>query len=357
MRIEFPEGKDALSEFVLFRDRVYENRSIRWPANLANGLALLMRESAGSEDRTFCPIVVRDGGDIVARAVAVLDARYNRHWNERLGHIISFEAMPGTREAVRRLMDAACEWLKHQGAEAARTGCLGATDMPFVVDDYESLPPSLLRHNPAYYHRLLKDAGFQTERGWVDYKMPVTPELTSRYESALEAARRGGFEIIPVGQIPEKRRIPEFTDTFNDTFRFHWGYPPSSETQIAETFSHLDPLGINELSVIAYHGSNPVGFVFIVAESTNGAVVKPPRTVQESERLNVLGIGVRNAHRGRGVNLAMASYSYLELIRRGATWLSYTLVLDDNWPSRRTGEKLGGECCANYLTYRRNFRN
>ena len=53
----------------------------------------------------------------------------------------------------------------------------------------------------------------------------------------------------------------------------------------------------------------------------------------------------------------MASYSYLELIRRGATWLSYTLVLDDNWPSRRTGEKLGGECCANYLTYRRNFRN
>ena len=45
MKIEFPEGKDALSEFLLFRDRVYENRSIRWPANLANGLALLMGES------------------------------------------------------------------------------------------------------------------------------------------------------------------------------------------------------------------------------------------------------------------------------------------------------------------------
>jgi len=85
--------------------------------------------------------------------------------------------------------------------------------------------------------------------------------------------------------------------------------------------------------------------------------VTPPRTVQESERLNVLGIGVRDAYRGMGVNLAMASYSYLELIRRGATWLSYTLVLDDNWPSRRTGEKLGGECRASYLTYRRTFRN
>jgi GNAT superfamily N-acetyltransferase len=357
MKVEFPEGKDALSEFVLFRDRVYENRSIRWPANLANGLALLMHETASGEDRTFRPIVVRDGANIAARAVAVLDARYNRHWNERLGHVISFEAMPDTREAVRMLMDAACEWLKHQGAEAARAGCLGATDMPFVVDDYESLPPMLLRHNPAYYHRLLKDAGFETERGWVDYKMPVTPELTARYESALEAARRGGFEIVPVGQVPEKRRISEYTNTFNDTFRLHWGYRPTSDAESAQTFSNLVRLGVNDLSVLAYHGSDPAGFVFLIAEATKGAVAISPRTVQESERLNVLGIGVRDAYRGRGLNLAMASYSYLELIRRGATWLSYTLVLDDNWPSRRTGEKLGGECCANYLTYRRNFRN
>jgi predicted GNAT family acetyltransferase len=316
-----------------------------------------MGESAASEDRTFRPILVREGADIVARAVAVLDTRYNRHWNERLGHIIRFEAVPGTRDAVRTLMDAACEWLIDQGVVAARAGCLGVTDTPFVVDDYESLPPPLLRQNPSYYHQLLKDAGFETERGWVDYKMKVTPELTARYESALEAARRAGFEIVPVAQIPERRRVPEFTDTFNDAFRFHSGFPPISETQFAEAFSEYDLLGINDLSLVAYKGSDPIGVLVVVGEATGGAVVKPPRTVQESERLNILGIGVRSAHRGRGVNLAMASYSYLELIRRGAAWLSCTLVLDDNWPSRRTGEKVGGVCCASYLTYRRNFRN
>jgi hypothetical protein len=30
-------------------------------------------------------------------------------------------------------------------------------------------------------------------------------------------------------------------------------------------------------------------------------------------------------------------------------------VLDDNWPSRRTAEKLGAHICANYMVYRRNF--
>jgi hypothetical protein len=36
--------------------------------------------------------------------------------------------------------------------------------------------------------------------------------------------------------------------------------------------------------------------------------------------------------------------------------VSYTLVLDDNWPSRRTAEKLGAEVCASYVAYRREFR-
>jgi len=56
------------------------------------------------------------------------------------------------------------------------------------------------------------------------------------------------------------------------------------------------------------------------------------------------------------LNLAMAAHGYLELVRRGARFLSYTLVLDDNWPSRRTAEKLGAAVCASYLAYRRDLR-
>ena len=64
------------------------------------------------------------------------------------------------------------------------------------------------------------------------------------------------------------------------------------------------------------------------------AAVRPDSIV--TPHVNFLGIGVLEQARGRGVNLAMAAYSYLELVQGGATHLSYTLVLDDNWPSRRT---------------------
>ena len=86
------------------------------------------------------------------------------------------------------------------------------------------------------------------------------------------------------------------------------------------------------------------------------ARLNPGRVLKDEEKLNILGIGVLPEARGTGVNLAMCAYSFLELVRRGAKYLSYTLVVDTNWPSRRTAEKLGAYVCANYLTYRRDFR-
>ena len=94
----------------------------------------------------------------------------------------------------------------------------------------------------------------------------------------------------------------------------------------------------------------------IETDQTLTARVLPGHELRADERLNFLGIGVLAPARGRGVNLAMASYAYLELIRGGASHLSYTLVLDDNWPSRRTAEKLGARVCANQVVYRRELR-
>ncbi|TMA58295.1 MAG: hypothetical protein E6J75_05700 [Deltaproteobacteria bacterium] len=223
--IERPEGTEALAEFVLFQDAVYADRSARWAALPALQVPLVAGLTPFTEGRTIHPLLARDGDRILARAVAVLDGRYNRHWNERLGHLLMFEARPGTRQATRLLVDAACEWLRERGAEAARAG-FGMLEFPFVVDDYDSLPPSILRHNPAYYHALLKDAGFETEHGMVDYKIQVRPELVARWESALEAVRRAGYEIVPLAGIPEARRAAEFTELWNDGFKAHWGYTP-----------------------------------------------------------------------------------------------------------------------------------
>jgi GNAT superfamily N-acetyltransferase len=355
IKIEIPQSKEALTEFVGFYDHVYDYRDARWEAPLELQLPILTGESPFARGREIRPFLARAGSKILARAVAVMDEHYHRHWNEHLGHMIMFEAMPDSRAATKLLMDAACEWLRERGAEAARAG-FGLLDFPFVIDEYESLPPDIVRQNPDYYHRLLKDAGFESEKGWVDYKIEVRPELIGQWNQALETARRSGYEIVPLKDVSNIRRISDFTATWKDTFKSHWGFTPLSEDEISLLLEAFKPAGAFDTSVIAYHNGAPVGMLFIVPEVSATAVLKPGRVLKDSEKLNILAIGVRESARGQGVNIAMAAYAYLELVRRGANYLSYTLVLDDNWPSRRTAEKLGAFVCANYMVYRRNFR-
>ena len=116
------------------------------------------------------------------------------------------------------------------------------------------------------------------------------------------------------------------------------------------------PTGLLDTSLLAYRNGEAVGTLLVIPETSQHAVLKPGRMLRDSEKLNILGIGIVESTRGKGVNLALAGYSFLELVRRGAKYVSYTLVYDDNWPSRRTGEKLGAYVCANYMVYRRNFR-
>jgi GNAT superfamily N-acetyltransferase len=353
--IDTPQGNQALKEFVLFYDQVYEYRDARWTAPLELQLPILEGKGPFAPGRSMRPFLARSERKILARAVAVIDEHYIRHWRERLGHVVMFEARPEAREATRRLMDAACAWLREQGMVAARAG-FGLFDFPFVIDDYRSLPPNLARHNPDYYHRFLKEAGFESEKGWVDYKIEVTPELVSRWRDLLDQARQRGYEIVPLKNVSESRRLSDFTDTWRDTFKAHWGFTALTQDEMSLLFDAFKPAGLFDTSVIAYEDGAPVGMLFVVPETTASATLNPGRVLSDAEKLNILGIGVREGARGQGVNLAMASYAYLELVQRGAKYLSYTLVLDDNWPSRRTAEKLGAFVCANYMVYRRNFR-
>jgi len=125
---------------------------------------------------------------------------------------------------------------------------------------------------------------------------------------------------------------------------------------MAEMMLFIELSGGLDTSICAYHRGAVVGTLMVSPEETGLAVVGPGRVIKESEKLNFLAIGVREPARGRGLNLAMAAQAYQKLIDRGAKYLSYTLVVDDNWPSRRTAEKLGAKVCANYVVYRRDFR-
>jgi hypothetical protein len=354
-KIEEVSGEDQLREFCLFADEVNSARSAYWPSMTDMQLPLLTGTGHEAAGRKVLPLAAKEGERIVAKAVAVVDQRYIDHWDEPLGHIIMFEALPDTTDAVRALMNEACAWLRENDMSAARTGFGPALDLPYLLDNYEPLPAPTTRHNPAYYHFLLKEARFEAEKGWVDYTIEATDERQQLWSHMLKAAETAGFRIATMSELGEGNRIAHFNQVWEESFDRHWGWSPQSLEEWDDIFGFLGPIGGYDLSVLAYQGDEPVGTVLGIPDLSMIATLAPGRELKPEERLGLLGIGVCEKARGRGVNLAMAARNYLEQVNRGNEYVSYTMVLDDNWPSRRTAEKLGGRVRANYLVYRREF--
>ena len=348
-----PQNEVAIKEFVLFQKQVYRKEGIRLSVSVSETTSFFRHNSPFAEGRRFHVLVARDESRVVARAVAVVDQRYNQRWGEQLGHIVMFEALSGAQKASCMLLRTASEWLRNQGAVAVRTG-FGPFEPGFVIDYYDKFLPRMGRHNLPYYHSFLKQAGFETEKGAAEYVIRVCDELVSRYKHYLESAQRLGYEITALRNIPADRRLASFTRVWNDAYESHWGLAPLSEREVSALFDEKCNASTLELSTVAYRGDTPVA-VALVRDTT------PFRRVfrkylgwrSRDEHLASFAVGVSPSERGRGLSLSLAAYAYLRLIAQGAAYLSYGLVTDDNWPSRRSAEKLGAYVCANYLTYRK----
>ncbi len=356
--IERPKGRAALEEFARLPFHIYNNRQAWWPPDILNEVDLLIGRNPLSPYIEIEPLCARRNGRLVARVSVVINDRYNRHWNERLGQLVHFEAMPGEDDAVAAMLERAVERVRERGMTAARTGFAAFLDYPYAIDNYGEFPSFLLRGNPPYYHCYLKNCGFETEKGQTDYTAALSDEILQRYRGMVEAAGRGGARIISWRGFGYLAAIDAWTDVTNAAFARHWGWNPVSRAEARTMLSSLWDTPVADLSILAVLDGEVVGAVFSVPDLSAALASIKPGTRLAPERGGgtrgaLINIGVVEKARGRGIARAMAAQSFLEMARRGARYAGYTLVLDDNWPSRRTAESLGAHVTSNFLTYRR----
>jgi len=358
---------EELRRYVAFAEEVYAGNPYWVPTDphyLTSVLAGNGGFGPGSQIQAFW---AEDGGRVLAAVTAVRDEAYNRHWGEETGHLLFFEALPGEDEAVGSLLRGACEWLAARGCDAARFSMLPGLQLPLTIDAYEEVPTVFHTYNPAYYHSYVKNAGFTTEKGVVQYQVRFTPELAGRYREMVERAGGDGVSLraCDFGRLEEETEA--FTEIFNETFGAHWGSMPLPVAAMRGLTVGLKDLIVADFILFAEAGGQTAGAVYCLPDLNHALHRMRGKPIEEHfpEFLRHLGeidhgvllvIGVKEEYRGRGVNLALAARSYLSMIERGYKTASYTVVIDDNWPSRRTAEKLGARVTRNFNVYRKEFR-
>jgi hypothetical protein len=358
---------EELEHYVDFANEVYRDNPYWVPSDKHHLVKLLGGDAGFGPQSEIQPFAVEQNGRTVATVAAIKDESYDRHWNERMGHLLFFEALPGQNEAVEALISNACEWLRGRGCNAARLSMLPGMQLPQTIDAYDTVPTCFHTYNPPCYHSYVKNCGFVTEHGVVEYQLQFTPDLAQRYGEMVKHATDSGVVVRSWNFDKLEEETAAFTALCNETFSGHWGYMPLPETVMRGLTVEFQDFLVPEFTGFAEAQGQRVGFVYSLPDLNQVLHPMRDKVLEENfpefqERFQkidhgvLLIIGVKWEFRGRGINLALAAHSYLGMIERGYKTASYTVVLDDNWPSRRTAEKLGARVTRNFNVYRKELR-
>jgi ribosomal protein S18 acetylase RimI-like enzyme len=364
VRVRPLSAAEELQRYVDFGQEVYRQNPHWVPPDAHHLIELLSGQGGFGSDSQVQAFWVEEGGHLLATVAAVRGEAYNRHWNEQMGHLLFFEALPGQDEAVESLMRAACDWLRARGCQAARLSLLPGMQLPLTIDAYDAVPTIFHTYNPPHYHSYVKNGGFRTERGVVQYQTQFTPDLAQRYCEMVRRATDSGVSLRSWDFDRLERETEVFTDLFNESFQSHWGFMPLTTAVMRGLTVGLRGFLVADFTAFAEAEGQTIGFVYALPDLNQAFQRMRGKAIEENfpefqQHLRgidhgvLLVIGVKQAYRGRGINLALAARSYLAMIERGYKTGSYTVVLDDNWPSRRTAEKLGARVTRNFNIYRK----
>jgi len=358
---------EELQRYVDFGKDVYRHNTCWIPPDSHHLTELLSGHGGFGADSQVQAFWVEEGGQVLATITAVNDESYSRRWHERVGHLLFFEALPDQDDAVASLMRTACDWLRERKCESVRMSLLPGMQLPLTIDAYDEVPTVFHTYNPPYYHSYIKNGGFMTECGVVQYQVEFTNKLAERYREMVDRAQQSGISLRSWDFDRLEAETETFTALFNETFESHFGFIPLPTAVMSGLTLGLKDFLVAEFTAFAESEGQPVGFVYSLPDLNQafdrmrGKSVEEhlPEFEQHLQKIDhgvLLVIGVKESYRGRGVNLALAARSYLAMIERGYKTGSYTVVMDDNLPSRRTAEKLGARVTRNFNVYRKELK-
>jgi GNAT superfamily N-acetyltransferase len=364
MKVRSLKTAEEFQRFADFTEEVYRDNPHWVPPDAHHLTKVLSGQSGFGDELQIQPFWAEDGARVLATIMAATSPVYDRHWNEKMGHLLFFEALANQNEAVQSLLSAACDWLKTKGCESARLSMLPGLQLPITIDAYDEVPTVFHTFNPAYYHSYIKNGGFVTEKGLVQYQIQFNSELAKRFGDMVNRAESSGISLRSCDFERMEQENEVLTRVFNEAFSAHFGFMPLPAQVMRGLTVELKDLLVSDFVVFAEADEQTVGAVYSIPDLNQALHPLRGRSIEENfaefqqhlakvDHGVLLIIAVKKEYRGRGVNLALAARSYLAMIERGYKTASYTVVMDDNWPSRKTAEKLGGRVTRNFNVYRK----
>lgn len=267
-------------------------------------------------------------GTPVGRIAACVHHAYNRCLNRRHAFFGFFESIPdaGVAGALLRTVE---EWAAARGLDtvAGPYSYCPTQDAGLLVEGFDAPPALLQTYNPAYYERLICDAGYercftiQTFAGAVD---PLRGRAEALIEQGRRLARAHGLTIRTLDRRRLNAERTRLLALFNDAFNHNREVVPIEDEVFRFQTAAFEAIVDPRLVLIAERDGAPVAFVLALPNFNEvllryrGRITLPMlvrrKAVLRSIRSAVIVlIGARQEVHGLGLSRVLLA----ELLRQG----------------------------------------
>jgi GNAT superfamily N-acetyltransferase len=220
----------------------------------------------------------------------------------------------------------------------------------------------MMPYNPSYYPTLLERAGLRPVRELLSYELDVPPALPEAISRVVNAASGRGVRVRSLDPSRLSAEAEAFRSIYNAAWSKNWGFVPMSESEAAWMASHLRPVLVPELALVAEWDGRPVG-LFLCLPDLNPALrllrgrVTPLGLLRfllrrrGADELRVILLGVLPQFRRRGIEALLLQEAFGAIRRLGYRRAELGWIDEENAVTRRAAERWGARVVKRYRMY------
>ncbi|MEO1023107.1 MAG: GNAT family N-acetyltransferase [Bacteroidota bacterium] len=318
-------------------------------------------------DAEIALFVAEKNGQIAGRISAVVDHRFNKYHDSKVGHFGFFESIDDQYTADW-LFRVAEDWLRDKGmTEVLGPASPGMMDMiGILVDGFDKQPYILMPYNKPYYEKLILAAGFEPDMDLLAYVVNQQTVSLDRMNRAMEIVKKRNPNLVirPVNLKKINKEVEIVRHIYNESWKDNWGFLPLTKEELQATAEDFKQILDTDFAHIAEIDGNPIGFSValpdynMVFKNMKGNLfpfgfVKLLLGRRKINRIRTALMGILPEYRGKGIDALMHQKSIENGMRRDFFESELSWVLGTNQEMIRVAERIGGKLDKTYRMYRK----
>jgi len=311
--------------------------------------------------------LARRGRETVGRIAGIIDSRYNRFHNEKMG-IWGFFECADDLEAAAALFSSVEVWVHSKGMTFIRGPLNPSTnhEAGLLIEGFDYPPSLMMTYNPPYYSRLVESCGYFKEKDLLAFLIDSNYKLPGWMDHlAGKIAKKKGVRITHFRPKDAEAEFALIRQIYNDAWSDNWGFVPLSENEMQDIGKEIMEFADPDMAFFIYYEDEPAAFCLVfpdinpLLKRLNGrvgllGVLKYLLYKKEIKGLRLFMFGIKEKYRQMGLPM-LAFHHIYEVVRekKRYRYMEMGWTLEDNKAINSLIEEAGAKSYKKYRIFRK----